>query len=63
MPQQIEVAAEELITAFQKEWPLQYEVTALRLVNAKQAAQLSAINSATTEPARLGPAEDLPAGR
>jgi len=60
MPQQIEVTADELITAFQQQWPLQHEVTALRLVNAKQAAQLSAVGD-PVGPAVPGPPPPRPA--
>ncbi len=35
------VSAEEFVTAFQKDWPTQYELTALRLVNQLQAQRIA----------------------
>jgi hypothetical protein len=39
--QMIQVTAEEIVAAFQEQWPTQYEITALRVVNQAQANRIA----------------------
>ena len=47
----IEVTPEELIAAFRAEWPLQFEITSLRLLSTKQGQQIAQLTE-LEEPAQ-----------
>lgn len=44
----IEITADRLIQAFQMDWPKEYEITTLRILNAMQGERLARIEQTTT---------------
>lgn len=43
----VSVTAEEIVDAFQRDWPHQYEITCLRLVVTAQGKQLADLRAST----------------
>jgi hypothetical protein len=56
----MDIQITDLVIAFQRDYPREYEITALRLVNTAQAARIAELEAAAGEVV-IG--DELPAGR